>query len=89
MIYTLTEIKERIAPIAAAYQLPAYLFGSYAKGQADDQSDIDLAVTVEGTESSGFDFFQLEDMVQAQFECPLDLLTLKTLNFQETLSTTN
>lgn len=75
MVYTIDDIKARVIPIATSYQLPVvYLFGSYAKGQADEESDIDLAVSLDGTDLSGFDLFRLEDMLQAQFDCPLDFL---------------
>jgi predicted nucleotidyltransferase len=43
MVYTIDEIKEKIRPIAEKYNLPAvYLFGSYARGEADEKSDIDI-----------------------------------------------
>lgn len=50
MIYTIEEITRRIAPIAEQYRLPAvYLFGSYARGTARENSDIDLLVDTTGT----------------------------------------
>jgi uncharacterized protein len=36
--------------------LQAYLFGSYAKGKADDWSDIDLAIVTEKFIGDSFDF---------------------------------
>jgi predicted nucleotidyltransferase len=43
MVYTLDEIRERVAPVARKYQIPrVYVFGSYARGEATDESDIDL-----------------------------------------------
>ncbi|MGX9845510.1 nucleotidyltransferase family protein, partial [Streptococcus iniae] len=45
MVYTMEEIKEKIQPIAEKYEIPAiYLFGSYARNEADEDSDIDLAI---------------------------------------------
>jgi predicted nucleotidyltransferase len=50
MIYTIDEIKERIRPVAEKYNLPAvYLFGSYARGEADEKSDIDIMIDRTGT----------------------------------------
>ena len=50
MIYTLEEIRSRVTPIAKQYELKAvYLFGSYARGDADENSDIDLLVDTAGT----------------------------------------
>ncbi|MDD2365123.1 MAG: nucleotidyltransferase domain-containing protein [Desulfuromonadaceae bacterium] len=36
--------------------LQAYLFGSYARGTADEWSDIDLAVVTDNFEGDSFDF---------------------------------
>ena len=42
-IYTIDEIKEKVAPIAKKYNIEkVYLLGSYARGDADENSDIDL-----------------------------------------------
>lgn len=50
MIYTVDEIKERVAPIADKYHLAAvYLFGSYARREATENSDVDLLVDREGS----------------------------------------
>ena len=43
-------ISRRIAPVAKKYGLPAvFLFGSYARGEATADSDIDLLVDISGT----------------------------------------
>ena len=48
-IYTLDEIKSIAVPIAKRYQIAGlYLFGSYARGEADAGSDVDLLVDVSG-----------------------------------------
>ena len=47
-IYTIEEIAERVRPIAERYDLgKVYLFGSYARGEATEDSDIDLLVDAE------------------------------------------
>jgi predicted nucleotidyltransferase len=39
------ELKKRIAPVAEKYRLNAvYLFGSYARNEATDDSDVDVLV---------------------------------------------
>lgn len=49
--YTIEEIKRRVTPIAQKYGLSAvYLFGSYARGEATAESDVDLLVDLSGTE---------------------------------------
>lgn len=44
-IYTLDKIKDIVKPIANKYNVQAiYLFGSYARGDADENSDLDFLV---------------------------------------------
>lgn len=48
MIYTAEEIRRRITPVAVRYRLKVvYLFGSYARGEATDENDIDLLIDTE------------------------------------------
>ncbi|WP_207645311.1 nucleotidyltransferase family protein [Pseudobutyrivibrio xylanivorans] len=44
-IYTIDEIKRIVKPIAESYGIQEiYLFGSYAKGTATEESDLDFLV---------------------------------------------
>jgi len=55
MIYTLDEIARRVRPVAEKYHLRAvYVFGSYARGEASADSDVDLLVDITGADLSGF-----------------------------------
>ncbi len=48
--YSIEEITRRVSPVAKKYGLPAvFLFGSYARGEATAESDIDLLVDLSGT----------------------------------------
>lgn len=49
------------------------LFGSYAKGHADETSDIDLLVEFE--RPIGFRFFELVDYLESLFGHKVDVLT--------------
>jgi len=49
------------------------LFGSYAKGQPDENSDIDLLVEFE--RPIGFQFFDLVDYLEAVLGRKVDILT--------------
>ena len=50
MVYSQEQLSELVAPIARKHNIPAvYLFGSYARGTADEDSDIDLFVDLSGT----------------------------------------
>lgn len=43
--YTIDELKSVITPIAEKYQIArVYLFGSFARGDYDEQSDIDIRI---------------------------------------------
>ena len=57
MVYTIDEIKAKINPIAKHYNLSkVYLFGSYARGEEDEKSDVDIALELED-ESIYFDIY--------------------------------
>lgn len=48
MIYTLHDIEAKIIPIAKQYNISkVYLFGSYARGEEDENSDMDIALDLE------------------------------------------
>ena len=45
MCYTIDEIKTKVNPIGAVYGVKSIsLFGSYARGNANDDSDVDLYI---------------------------------------------
>ena len=55
MVYTTDELRKRVAPVAEKYQLRAvYLFGSYARNEATDDSDIDILVDLAGSTVRGW-----------------------------------
>ncbi|WP_438466077.1 nucleotidyltransferase family protein [Streptococcus pluranimalium] len=80
MVYTIEEIKDIIKPIADKYELPAvYLFGSYARGEADEDSDIDLAVLLGDVDITGFELFALEDELREAFSISVDFLIVEDI----------
>ncbi|QED60725.1 nucleotidyltransferase domain-containing protein [Enterococcus durans] len=49
MVLTVEEIKERVKPVAEKYEIPVvYIFGSYARNEATNESDIDFLVGTTG-----------------------------------------
>jgi hypothetical protein len=45
MILSIEELRRRVAPVAEKYKLKAvYVFGSYARGEAREDSDVDLLI---------------------------------------------
>ena len=81
MIYTIDEISSRIRLIAEKYHLKAvYLFGSYARGEAREDSDIDLLVDLSGADLSGFFAIGgLYNDLEAALQKEIDLLTTASL----------
>ncbi len=79
--YTVEEIQRRITPVAEEFRLAAvYLFGSYARGDATEASDVDLLVDLSG---SGIDSLlrlgNLYNALEAALETGIDLVTLDSL----------
>jgi predicted nucleotidyltransferase len=73
MIYTLDEIAERVRPVAEKYNLPAiYVFGSYARGEATEESDVDLLVDITGATDTSWCcagiFGDLEDAIGKEID---------------------
>ncbi len=75
MIYTIDEIKVKCIPIAEEYNLSDLrLFGSYAKGNATEESDIDLIMNTGGV--IGFiKYSSLLHKLEDVFGCSIDLIT--------------
>ena len=86
MIYTLDQLSEIITPIAEKYRLKAvYVFGSYARGEATEESDVDILVDRDGSLvhtlfQMGELYGDLEDAVQKE----IDLVTTQTLEQKRT-----
>ena len=52
MIYTIEQLRDIVKPIAASYGIKSmYLFGSYARGEATGDSDVDLLIDRAGMEA--------------------------------------
>ena len=78
-IYTLDEIRSIAEPIASRYGIAAlYLFGSYARGQAIAQSDIDFRVD-RGDLADLLELGGLFSELEESFEKDLDVLTTQMM----------
>ena len=81
MIYTIEEIKRRVLPVIQKYNIPAlYLFGSYARGEATEESDLDFLVDTTVTRltsllSLGELYCDLEEIFQKE----IDLVTMRSV----------
>lgn len=81
MVYSLQEISERIFPVAKRYGLRAvYVFGSYARAEAKEHSDIDLLVDTTGTNlNSLLSLGKLYCDLEEALEKKIDLITVSSL----------
>ncbi len=84
MVYSIEMIRTKIIPITQKYQIPAvYLFGSYARGTATENSDIDLLIdTMRTSLTSLFALGALHCELEDALEKPVDLITLNSLEQQ-------
>lgn len=80
--YTIEEIKRRITPVAQQYRLAAvYLFGSYARGDATAESDVDLLVDLTGAGiNSLFQLGGLYTALEDALGTTIDLVTMDSLD---------
>ena len=60
--------------------LKAYLFGSCARDEADDKSDIDILVELDYTQPIGLEFVQMQLDLQDLLNRRVDLLSQKTIS---------
>lgn len=85
MIYSIDELKQIIVPIACKYSLSVvYLFGSYARGEATDSSDVDILINREGSTIRGlFDLGALYNDLNETLGKPIDLVTTDSIDQPE------
>lgn len=77
-VLTIEQIKRVSQEVFKKYNVEfCYLFGSYAKGKANEKSDVDLLVSVP---SDGLKFFELVEMLRMNLKKKVDLLDFNQLN---------
>jgi hypothetical protein len=80
-VYSLDELRQLIRPIAEKYKIPTvYIFGSYARGEATENSDVDIIVDLTGAEMNfpfaiGALYNDFEDSLKKE----IDLVTERSL----------
>ena len=85
MTYTIPELCAIVSPLAQRYGAErVYLFGSYARGDAHDDSDIDLRIDIGDIHGLQFAYL-LGDLVDA-LKVPVDLISTTGMD-QEFLDT--
>ena len=89
MVYTMEELKQKITPIARKYNIPAvYVFGSYARGDATEKSDVDILFQKKGSMIHGIMIGALYEDLCESLGKGLDLVTTETLEQKNTLERT-
>ena len=77
-ILSFDDIKRIVNQVLSQHEVEyCYLFGSYAKGEANAKSDVDLLVA---TEITGMAFFGLCEYLREALHKKVDLLNLAQLN---------
>lgn len=79
--YTIEEIKKNLSEYF--YDKPvrkAYIFGSYARGEANELSDMDILVELDFTEPIGLYFFTMEYELKKIFKQKIDLITIEEIS---------
>ena len=77
---------ERIAPQVAALCheqpaiLAAYIFGSVARGNANDGSDVDVAVLLDQRKAAEFSLLSWMALLEERLECQVDVVVLNKAN---------
>jgi predicted nucleotidyltransferase len=81
LIYTIKELTDRITPVAVKHGLPAvFIFGSYARGEAKEDSDVDILIDTKGTGLySLFSLGPLYSDLENAVEKPIDLCDVEAL----------
>ncbi len=73
-IYTLTEIKNKLAPVFDRYHVRrAVIFGSYGKSTATEKSDVDILVD---SGLRGLNFIGLAESVRAALGKEIDIFDI-------------
>lgn len=89
MVYTIEELKEKITPIARKYGIPSvYIFGSYARGEADDDSDVDVLFKREGSNIRGLVMGALYEDLLESLGKGVDLVTEEALEQHDSMNKT-
>ncbi|PJA06231.1 MAG: nucleotidyltransferase [Flavobacteriales bacterium CG_4_10_14_0_2_um_filter_32_8] len=60
--------------------LKAYLFGSFARNEADDQSDIDILVDLDYSQRIGLQFIQMKIDLEKLLNTKVDLVSSNGLS---------
>jgi len=79
-VYTVEKIKDIVKPIADKYNVQSiYLFGSYARGEANENSDLDFLV-FGGDKFKLTNIFALAEELRSAFQIQVDVFEINEIN---------
>lgn len=89
MLYSIDEIKIKATPIAIRYGVDALsLFGSYARGEADENSDLDFLI-IKGDMKGLLSYCGMIADLEDEFQCHVDLVMKNAIKDREFLKEVN
>ena len=86
VIYTINELRQIISPITKKYGIPAvYVFGSYARDEATEDSDVDILIDRTGSAIRNMlDMGELYGELRKTIGKEIDLVTIQALEQEHT-----
>ncbi|MDR1158615.1 MAG: nucleotidyltransferase domain-containing protein [Oscillospiraceae bacterium] len=79
-VYDISEIRRALRPVFAEYPVySATLFGSYAKGKATEQSDVDIVIDSRG-QLLNMDFYGVLDKITERLGKSVDLFEISEIH---------
>ena len=73
-----------MTPILRPYVNRISVFGSFARGDATSESDIDLLIALKPSEARPalglFEFIKIEQLLEKELDCKVDLVTEEEVN---------
>ena len=60
--------------------IKAYLFGSYSRGEADNDSDVDILVDLDYSKHIGLGFVTMQSELQQKLQKKIDLISSKAIS---------
>ncbi len=80
MVSTVSAIKKRSLPILKRHAVKrAAVFGSFARGEANTSSDVDILIEYEGKNKNLFDLFDLKSDLEDILGRKVDIVTYNSI----------
>lgn len=85
-----SDLRARVTPILRPYVNRISVFGSFARGDATPESDIDLLIALKPAEARPalglIEFIKIEQALEKKLGCKVDLITEEEVNHRRRLN---